>query len=131
MPHIYLDMSFSYIFIVQGFGCPLQQRPSIGQTTLQRPTSQPTTVQNNVNLMLLTSLKGKLEERVIPALRSRTRNRPGVKKGGVSCVRNGPGVVSETGGYLYSECLHLNSGWRFLALQYSLFSAYYSAPPCA
>ncbi|CAK6959660.1 uncharacterized protein LOC122970141 [Scomber scombrus] len=73
---------------VQGFCCPLQQRPSSGRVT-HRVTPQ-SRGGGDETLRLLTRAKGRLESRAEPDSRSRTRSRPGTTPRG--------SAVSETTG---------------------------------
>ncbi|XP_071337898.1 uncharacterized protein [Trachinotus anak] len=72
---------------VQGFCCPLQQRPTSGRVT---PLSRGGGVGRPI---LLSSLKGRLESRAKPASRTRTGSRP--KVGGLTVGHHGD-PVSET-----------------------------------
>nr|XP_019957920.1 PREDICTED: uncharacterized protein LOC109639083 [Paralichthys olivaceus]XP_019957921.1 PREDICTED: uncharacterized protein LOC109639083 [Paralichthys olivaceus] len=54
---------------VQGFGCPLQQRPCSGRVTPQSRGG------GDGRLMLLSSLKGRLESKAKPVARARTGKR--------------------------------------------------------
>ncbi|XP_031156793.1 uncharacterized protein LOC116050696 isoform X2 [Sander lucioperca] len=59
---------------VQGFCCPLQQRPSSGRVT--RRVTPPSREGGEGSLTMLSSLRGRLESRGNPALRSSTGSRP-------------------------------------------------------
>ncbi|XP_039658016.1 uncharacterized protein LOC120559997 isoform X2 [Perca fluviatilis] len=59
---------------VQGFCCPLQQRPSSG--TVTRRVTPPSREGGEGSLTMLSSLRGRLESRGNPALRSSTGSRP-------------------------------------------------------
>ncbi|XP_019119961.1 uncharacterized protein LOC104937058 isoform X2 [Larimichthys crocea] len=79
---------------VQGFCCPLQQRPSSGRIT-HRVTPQSRGGREG-SLTLLSNLKGRLERRAKPASASRTENRPEViTEGGASTVCHHTDPISE------------------------------------
>ncbi|XP_030271988.1 uncharacterized protein LOC115581221 [Sparus aurata] len=80
---------------VQGFCCPLQQRPSTGRITHgMTPLSRGG---GDGSLTLLSSLKERLESRVKPASRSRNGNRPEkTLEDGASTVSHHRDPVRET-----------------------------------
>ncbi|XP_044054010.1 uncharacterized protein LOC122877010 isoform X2 [Siniperca chuatsi] len=80
---------------VQGFCCPLQQRPSSGRVT-HRVTPQSRGGVDG-SLTLLSSLKGRLESRAKSTSRSRTGSRPEmIPEGGAPIVCHHRHPVSET-----------------------------------
>nr|XP_046241976.1 uncharacterized protein LOC124057609 isoform X2 [Scatophagus argus] len=88
---------------VQGFCCPLQQRPSSGSTV--HKVTPKGRGGGNGSVTLLSSLKGRLESSVKPASRFRTGSRPEMTPGGgapIMCHYRDP--VSETAETLTRRC---------------------------